>query len=283
MIVTPIAPPIRPDASTGQDDAYQLLTLRNRGYVEPEEQERIRRTSLLIAGCGLGSVVAEVALRTGFERLVLADGDQVAAHNLNRQVYTRRDVGQSKAACLERRLRSIYPEAVLTAQAEMLTPATIPAVVAAVDVVVDCIDFLDVRAILALHHEARRQGKYLISTFTMGWGAAALVFAPDGISLEDMVAPTGKTPASHGELIQALAYYYRERIPTYVHKVLASLTGELIDGKPCPAPQLAVATFMLASLAVTAAVRLAQGLPVTLAPTPLYFDCSTMSSQDAPA
>ena len=32
--------------------------------------------SLLIAGCGLGSMVAELAMRTGFERFTLVDGDE---------------------------------------------------------------------------------------------------------------------------------------------------------------------------------------------------------------
>ena len=50
-------------------DHYEALTCRNWGYIGPEEQALIRRSRLLIAGCVLGSVVAEVAVRIGFERL----------------------------------------------------------------------------------------------------------------------------------------------------------------------------------------------------------------------
>ena len=69
--------------------SYQDLTLRNQGYIPPELQEKIRATRLLVAGCGLGSSIAEAAARVGFERLTLADGDSISAHNLNRQLLCR--------------------------------------------------------------------------------------------------------------------------------------------------------------------------------------------------
>lgn len=68
--------------------SYEELTLRNAGYVPPELQEKIRATRLLVAGCGLGSTIAEAAARVGFERFTLADGDSIAPHNLNRQAFT---------------------------------------------------------------------------------------------------------------------------------------------------------------------------------------------------
>ncbi len=35
--------------------SYQDLIKRNRGYVAPELQEKLKNTRLLFAGCGLGS------------------------------------------------------------------------------------------------------------------------------------------------------------------------------------------------------------------------------------
>jgi molybdopterin-synthase adenylyltransferase len=55
--------------------AYEELVLRNQGYIGAELQARIRKTRLLIAGCGVGSTVAETAIRTGFETITLADAD----------------------------------------------------------------------------------------------------------------------------------------------------------------------------------------------------------------
>jgi hypothetical protein len=38
---------------------YDTFTSRNAGYVTPELQERISTTRLLVAGCGVGSTIAE--------------------------------------------------------------------------------------------------------------------------------------------------------------------------------------------------------------------------------
>ena len=40
---------------------------RNRIYVSEEEQERVRKTRILLGGAGIGSIIAECALRFGFE------------------------------------------------------------------------------------------------------------------------------------------------------------------------------------------------------------------------
>jgi molybdopterin/thiamine biosynthesis adenylyltransferase len=255
---------------TAQADGYAELTRRNRGFVGQEAQARVRATRLLVAGCGLGSVVAEVAVRTGFEYLVLADGDAVAAHNLNRQVYTRADVGQGKCARLAERLQAIHAEADIRPYPCMLTPAAMPAVVAGVDVVMDSIDLLDVQALLALHREARRQGKWVLSTFTLGWGGAVLAFAPDGTSLDDLMG--GHTPGSHRELFARLVGCFRERIPAYVIDVFHQVMHQLEEGSPCSGSQLGVSTYLTAALAVATLVRLRTGQPVRRAPEPIFFD-----------
>ncbi len=64
--------------------AYEQFVARNSGYVPAELQAKIRSTRVLVAGCGLGSVTAEIAARTGFERFTLVDADDIAVHNLNR-------------------------------------------------------------------------------------------------------------------------------------------------------------------------------------------------------
>src|SRR5262245_15873219 len=133
---------------------YDELTQRNRGFLEPRSQLGVRETRLLIAGCGLGSVIAELALRTGFEQLLVADGDQLATPNLNRQVYTMRDVGRGKTASLRRRLCDIHPGVDIREHPKMLTAEAIPDIVSQVDLVIDSIDLLDVQAVFALHREA---------------------------------------------------------------------------------------------------------------------------------
>ena len=54
---------------------------RNRIYVSDEEQEKIRQTRILLGGAGIGSIIAECALRFGFEKMTIVDGDKIEESN----------------------------------------------------------------------------------------------------------------------------------------------------------------------------------------------------------
>ncbi|MBL8794475.1 MAG: ThiF family adenylyltransferase [Planctomycetia bacterium] len=259
-------------AATPPTELYAQLTQRNEGFLTPAAQAKVRSSRLLVAGCGLGSVIAELALRTGFERLLVADGDTVATHNLNRQMYTQRDVGRGKAASLRRRLRAIHPDADIQTHCRMLTAASIPGIVAQADVVIDTIDLLDVQAVFALHRETRRQGKVVIAPFTLGWGGAALVFTPNGISIEAMTTHQGALPRTHQELFSALLACFPERIPAYVIEAFRQVMVDLAEGTACSGPQLGVSTFLTAAVTAATAVRVVLGMPVATAPEPIFFD-----------
>ena len=58
---------------------------RNRIYISDEEQQRIKQVHILLGGAGIGSIIAECALRFGFENITIVDGDKVDESNLNRQ------------------------------------------------------------------------------------------------------------------------------------------------------------------------------------------------------
>lgn len=254
---------------------YDDLVLRNAGYIAPVLQQRIRSTRLLIAGCGLGSMVAELAARTGFERFALVDGDAVAAHNLNRQIYVAADVGRPKVAALAERLRAINPQAQIDAHCCWLDAANVQALVAGSDLVIDTIDFLDLPAVVGLHDEARRQRRDVISAFACGWGAVSIVFRPDGASLRDVFG----LPAS-GDLNGAtypvvfrdgLARLAPQLPQDFVMQTEAALQG-MAEGRPCPAPQLAAGTASAAAVMLTQAVRLLAGQPQTEAPGIVLLD-----------
>lgn len=61
---------------------------RNRIYVNESEQKLIKNYRILLGGAGIGSIIAECALRFGFENITIVDGDRVEESNLNRQNYT---------------------------------------------------------------------------------------------------------------------------------------------------------------------------------------------------
>jgi molybdopterin/thiamine biosynthesis adenylyltransferase len=256
--------------------SYEDLVLRNAGYVAPELQARIRATRLLVAGCGLGSTIAEAAVRIGFEGLVLADGDEVAAHNLNRQAYTAADVGRQKVAALAARLRAINPAARVTEFDGLVDARSAPELVAAADLVLDTIDFLDLAGIAALHDEARRQGRPAISAMAAGWGAVAVYFPVGGectfrrlFGLPEDGPVEGRSYVEH---FAAVIAKLRAVLMPEVVGALAKAFTVMKDGRPCPAPQVAPGAAAVASLAMTAAVRVLAGLPITAAPRMMVAD-----------
>jgi molybdopterin-synthase adenylyltransferase len=179
--------------------AYAGLVSRNSGFIPADVQESIRKTRVLIAGCGLGGVIAEVAVRTGFTQVGVVDGDVVEGHNLNRQMFGVSDIGQFKARSLARRLRRINPDAGIRACNVMIDADNAAGLVSAYDLVIDTVDFRDPAAIRALHAAARRQNKTVLAPLAVGWGGAALIFRPDGPSLVDLMGPQANSndPAAY--------------------------------------------------------------------------------------
>jgi len=80
---------------------------KNKPFISETEQAKIKETHILFAGVGLGSVIAEVALRLGFEKFTFIDMDRVEISNLNRQNYDMGDLNLLKIESITRRLQSI--------------------------------------------------------------------------------------------------------------------------------------------------------------------------------
>lgn len=255
---------------------YADLIRRNTGYVSDELQERIRSTRLLVAGCGIGSVFAEAAVRVGFERIVLADGDTVSQHNLNRQNFVAADLDRPKVEALADRLRAIHPGVQIESIDANLDASNIPQVIASADLVFDTIDFLDLEAIVGLHDECRRQGKPAITALAIGWGAGCVYFPPGGDCSFRRAFGLGETEAvgdiSYRDFFAPLVRRLADRLPRDVVDVVSKALTLMEDGTPCPASQVSPGAFSLAALATTLTVRVLAGLPVTPAPDLIVAD-----------
>ncbi|KGF49251.1 ThiF family adenylyltransferase, partial [Prevotella amnii] len=116
---------------------------RNRLYVNEREQGSIKDYKIFLGGAGIGSIVAECALRFGFEHITIIDGDKVKENNLNRQNYTENDIGRYKAECLAERLLNINPNAQIDFYTEFLTPSNIENLLNEHDVAINALDFKD--------------------------------------------------------------------------------------------------------------------------------------------
>ena len=260
-------------------DPYEILVVRNKDYIAQNIQDKIRNTRLLIAGCGMGSMFAEGALRLGCQHMILADGDIVSSHNLNRQNFTNDDVGHSKVKALQARLLSISPQADIQILDAFVTSDILEDLVGRVDVVFDTIDFLDLETIIQLHEECHRQGKPVISALNIGWGGGCLYFPPDTqYPMRRLLElPPGSLKGrsyieSYKPLIARLEGHLRPDVMYAVKKTMDLMA----DGTPCPASQLVAGTHGVSSLAVTLLYRLLAGLPITPSPELLVVDMHTV-------
>ena len=77
---------------------------RNRIYLTKEEQQTIKSFPVILGGSGIGSVIAECALRMGFENITIIDGDQVELSNLNRQNYIEEDIATDKVNAIKKKI-----------------------------------------------------------------------------------------------------------------------------------------------------------------------------------
>ncbi len=262
-----------------KDEEYQVFIARNKDYVAHDLQQQMKETTLMVAGCGMGSMFAEGALRLGFQNIILVDGDEIEAHNLNRQNYVRGDVGQSKVKALQNRLLSIYPKANIETFDEYITPENVGELVSKADIVFDTVDFVDLPAIIALHDACHARGLPVISALNIGWGAGCLYFPSGGpYTLRSMLGlPDGDLRGMnyvdcYAPLIESLSAHLSPDVVQAITKAM----GFMEDGKPCPASQLVVGTHAVSSLAVTLLYRVLAGLPVTPAPELLVLDMNAV-------
>ncbi|MFT5644863.1 MAG: molybdopterin/thiamine biosynthesis adenylyltransferase [Janthinobacterium sp.] len=252
---------------------YDTLVLRNSGYIAAETQSKIRKTRLLIAGCGIGSSLAVCATRMGFENFILVDGDVVDAHNLNRQFYDAADVGRHKVEALKEKILKINPHASVEAIPENLDAGNTDQIVARADIVFDTVDFLDLPAILHLHDSAKKHHAHIFTALSVGFGALVWYFpANSSTTLGDILAPdVAAASEANGagfsyadvftSFIQRLAPYLDLEVVEQVSKVLTMMK----DGKPCPASQVAVGSFAIGAMALSMMHDMLAGHPVVSA------------------
>lgn len=269
---------------------YNTLVMRNSGYIAAETQRNIRKTRLLIAGCGIGSSLAVCATRMGFEHFVLIDGDTVDAHNLNRQFYDAGDIGRLKVDALKDKILKINPQAHVEAIPANLDADNTDAIVGTVDIIFDTIDFLDLAAILHLHASAKKHKVHIFTALSVGFGALVWYFpASASLTLADILAPDvaaaseAKNTAASVEANTAAnqadvtAPSYADVFASFIERLAPHLDIEVVeqvskvlimmkDGKPCPASQVAVGSFAIGAMAMSMMHDVLAGNPVPSAP-----------------
>ena len=154
---------------------------RNRLYVSEKEQSLIKDYKIFLGGAGIGSIVAECALRFGFEHITIVDGDKVEKSNLNRQNYTDNDIGKYKAECLAERLLSINPNAQIDYHTEFLVPDNIKDMLSGHNVAINALDFKD-ETPFVFDKICKERKIPVLHPYNFGWAGFVTVVDPLGHS-----------------------------------------------------------------------------------------------------
>lgn len=236
---------------------------RNRLYISRDEQKLIKGYKILLAGAGIGSVIAECALRIGFESITIIDGDKVEESNLNRQNYTNNDIGQYKAETLAKRLLGINPNANISYKNVFITHDNIDEIINCdeYNVAINALDFNN-DIPFAFDESCKSKGIYVLHPYDFGWAGFVTVYAPDGTPLSEL------SPDSHGfELKMAKYVVGYEAFWMHPKDWLESVVKKYAAEKgEQPAPKLSVASWLTAGLCTNILYNLATNKPVKTFP-----------------
>lgn len=146
--------------------------------VDIEGQERWLASKVLIIGLGgLGSPAALYLAAAGVGELLLVDDDQVDLSNLQRQiVHTTARIGMNKVDSAAQMLREINPDINVVTRAERLDDEALQALVAQVDLVLDCTDNFSTR--FAVNRACVKYRKPLVSGAAIRMEGQIAVFQP---------------------------------------------------------------------------------------------------------
>ncbi|MDT0329876.1 HesA/MoeB/ThiF family protein [Nocardiopsis lambiniae] len=244
------------------DDFYRHLVARNRGLVSVEAQRAVRRTRVLVAGCGsIGGAAIEPLARIGFENLHLVDSGTYELNNLNRQRAWVRDIGENKAAVAARVIGEINPHARVSVTVDGITADNADAFVADADLIIDGVDVTTMsglRAKLSLHEAALAHRRPLVT----GWDLAGMLCA-EHIDYRRERRVFGGAITSD-DLDRLSVWESIVRIAP-MRAMPSEMLAELADNLHDPdygVPQLPEAAWQFGSLACHMAVRIAAGRPI---------------------
>jgi len=198
---TPLQEPLENNSTDTPD--YFTIFQRNIGFYTQAQQNVLKKSTVLIAGTGgVGSPCAEILVRMGIGRLILAEFDVFSISNVNRQIpATINNVGQHKAQVLAAHLKGIHPFSEIEVVAEGITVANVDQLVARSDIVISAVDscmFMVLQQALKRNQKMGLTASPLIDKITM------TAFPPNGYYFSDIYP----FEVNEANLQQSNAEYY---------------------------------------------------------------------------
>jgi hypothetical protein len=244
------------------DEFYRELTTRNTPLITPQEQERIRTATILIAGCGsIGGAAVEPLIRLGAENLILAEPDGYDIANMNRQSCRLQDVGKNKAVAFAERMKEINPYATLEVHDHGITAENVDDVTSRADVILDGIDVTTkppLRHKVHLHQRAREKRKIVVSGYDIAGVQMLLVY--DYSAGDELLA--GKVKSDEVEKLEPFEFLARVIPFTVIPIEIIPELERQVRGEGGGFPQLVYTANLFGVLAIRATIDILAGRPV---------------------
>lgn len=250
---------------------YNEAFSRNLGWLSPTEQQKLRHMRVAIAGLGgAGGVHLLTLARLGVGKFNIADLDQFALANFNRQAgATISSLGQDKTAVMANLALEINPELEIRQFSQGVNISNLDDFLNSVDVYVDGLDYFVFETRQEVYDACRAKGIPIIIAVPLGMGASLLNFLPEGPTFEEYFrlqdGPKEDWP------IRFLAGV----APALMHRGYL-VYPEIVDFREHRVPSTGIACQICAGLAATEALKILLGRGKVLrVPHTIQFDAYT--------
>ena len=194
---------------------YKERFLRSIGVLDERQLQRMKDTSVAVAGLGLGGSIFLNLVRMGFEKFHVADPDIYERTNINRQRMAKETtIGRRKDDCVIEEALAINPDVRITPFREGVKEENLDRFLEGMDFVVDVVDLFALPDKIALNRKARERDLPVASCATLGFTGCMVVFGPHTPSFEDL---TGMQ--AHAPLAENLDKFFRfisPEVPPYM-------------------------------------------------------------------
>ncbi|MBW2976656.1 ThiF family adenylyltransferase [Candidatus Woesearchaeota archaeon] len=221
---------------------YNELFMRNIGILTGEEQNKLRKTCIAIAGVGgVGGIQIVMLARAGIGKINIADPDTFQLSDRNRQYGAHEStVSMNKAEVMKGIIEDINPYCEVNIFSGGVNKDNVKDFVKNADVVIDAIEYFTAEEKARLHKESRNQGKYVFTSPIVGFGSSLLVFDPEGMTFEEYFNLDGKNKKLS----------FEKYCPVYPDYLSESLYRDAVNKKR-PIPSFSASTAISAALLAT--------------------------------
>ena len=166
---------------------YNTAFSRNIGWITFDEREKIKNTTVAIAGLGgAGGEHALTLARMGFQNFKISDFDEFEIHNFNRQAGAyMSSLNQPKCSTMAKMIRDVNPDSKVEEFPDGINKDNVDAFFDGVDIYVDGIDFFALGARKLVYQKALDLGIPNLLAAPIGMGAALAIFTKDSMSYQD--------------------------------------------------------------------------------------------------